>query len=572
MLKYSVARSMAVGFLTISSLVQGQIVRGTVIDSTRVFPARGVVVTAIDSSGRERSRILVDSVGRFRLILGPGTWHLRARQIGYRMQESPSFVLRQGEERILELSAPNRPIALPAVQIVETKTCVVDPHSVSTLDVLWEQVEASVHVAGAVAEDAAASARWVKYEQMSASEDTSRRLVHIEYVAGALRRVFTAVNERVLAKEGFVTQAADGVIVRAPDADLLLTPWFRATHCFRVTKTGKTGRGRIGLSFAPIRHSGNKIDVTGTLWFATASLALQQIDFEYIGLPVATIGPAPGGSVVFGELPDSTLFVRAWEIAFPKSFESTQRAESPELDRGRVSVLSQPQKTVKSWHYEGGAVYAWTRGAKTLFSDERRRLLIAVKGVDSLTKYTAKRMGLADLPPQTVHSSDTITYGFVPNGLLGVVLEQRLFNKNWHTDTISVELGDDRSLLLVEYPSIAVEVSRRCKHQRAGDRNFDLLLSLENAGGSTLAKKEIRVDWQDSFQIQRNGRTVSAHDHVVATRTDERGFAVACELPRDTKLRLTLIDRDRAGNQWYVRADTSETIVIKRLTHSFSPR
>ena len=241
------------------------------------------------------------------------------------MQESPSFVLRLGEERTLELSAPFRAIALPTVQIVETRTCASDARSASTLDALWEQVEASVQVAGAVAEDTTVRARWARYTQTGASDDLLRRLVHLEFSSGTSHRVFTAIDERVLAKEGFVTQAVDGVVVRAPDADLLVTPWFRATHCFRVSKSNNRRHPQIGLSFAPIHRPSNRVDVSGTLWFGTPALTLEQIDFEYVGLPMASAGRAPGGSVKFGLLPDSTLFVREWEVAFPMKFDGLWR-------------------------------------------------------------------------------------------------------------------------------------------------------------------------------------------------------------------------------------------------------
>ena len=480
------------------------------------------------------------------------------------MEESPGFVLRPGEERTLELSAPFRAIALPTVQIVETKACASDARSASTLDALWEQVEASVQVAGAVAEDTTVRARWAKYTQTGASDDLLRRLVHLEFSSGKSHRVFTAIDERVLAKEGFVTQAVDGVVVRAPDADLLVTPWFRTTHCFRVKKTENRRRPQIGLNFAPIHRPRDRVDVTGTLWFATPTLTLERIEFEYVGLPMASTGRVPGGRVVFGSLPDSTLFVREWEVAFPMKFDGPLVAESPELERGRVSVVGQRQLRVRDWHYEGGTVYGWTRGGKTLFSDERQRLLFAVRALDSASKEVAVGIGITDVPMQTVKAGETVTFGFVPNGTLSVVRQQHLFDEIWRTDTSAIELGDDRSPIQLEYPSIATEIFQRCGHRRPNDKHFDLLLKFETAIGRVSVKREVRVDWQDGFLIQRNGSTVSARDQVLMARLDAYGFAVGCDLPRETKLRITLVEGDLESSHGYVRAETAETVIVWR--------
>ena len=562
--KSSIARGVVIGLCTISSLTEGQIVRGTVIQPNGVAPVRTVVVTAVDSLGRERSRVLVDSLGRFRLALDAGTWRIRSRQIGYRMEESPGFVLRPGEERTLELSAPFRAIALPTVQIVEAKACASDARSASTLDALWEQVEASVQVAGAVAEDTTVRAQWAKYTQTGASDDLLRRLVHLEFNSGASRRVFTSVDERVLAKEGFVTQAVDGVVVRAPDADLLLTPWFRSTHCFRVKKSENKLRPQIGLSFAPIHRQWDRVDVTGTLWLSTPALRLERIEFEYVGLPLASIGRVPGGSVVFGSLPDSTLFVHEWEVVFPMQFEAPRMAESSELERGRVSVTGRRQLRVPDWHYEGGSVYGWTRGGKALFADERQRRVFAVKNLDSAANAVAFGIGIADVPMQTVKAGEMVTFGFVPNGMLPVVRQEHLFDDVWRTDTSAIELGDDRSPIQLEYPSIATEIFQRCGHRRPNDKHFDLLLKFETAIGRVSVKREVRVDWQDGFLIQRNGSTVSARDQVLVARLNAYGFAVGCDLPRETKLRITLVEGDLESSHGYVRAETAATVIVWR--------
>jgi hypothetical protein len=522
-----------------------------------------VVVSALDSLGSERVRTITDSDGRYRLELEPGIWRVRVRRIGFKMQESASILLRRGEERTLDLEAPTRTVILPTMVISERARCGKDQNVARALDVLWEWVEASVFVTSAVAYDANAVAAWVVTEQTGYPGDRTRRLVHLESLAGQSRRVFAARDEGVLASEGFVIQDSGGVLVRAPDADLFLTRSFRARHCFGVNSSGGQDEDLIGLTFAPDHPPDGKVDVSGTLWMSKSGHALRRIEFAYVGLPPVDGDIEPGGWVAFDVLPDSTLFVRSWEIATPERFEVRRQIVLPDLAASNLPVAPTTRQR-GLWHFVGGAVYAWSRGQRVLFGDNRGRVQLNIMEPDVTEDDATLAIGIADAPLRVVKSGETATIAFVPWGTIPVRREVRVFGERWSLDTIIVRIGDDRAPVRIAMPAVAVGVYRRCGHRRPSDRDFDLLLKVDHADAEAQVPQSIRAEWQDGFQIIRDGSQLSAQAKTVTVDVDGRGLALACALPRGRTVRLTLVEGDRSWSLGDVRADSTRSIVITR--------
>jgi hypothetical protein len=111
---------------------------------------------------------------------------------------------------------------------------------------------------------------------------------------------------------------SSGKVWFGPDATTLFADAFLATHCFHAARDPHDST-RIGLTFAPLR-SRHLPEISGTLWLARASFALQSLEYEYVNLPrqfrEARHGEA-GGTMRFARLPTGLWIVSSCDLRAP---------------------------------------------------------------------------------------------------------------------------------------------------------------------------------------------------------------------------------------------------------------
>ncbi|MDF1506320.1 carboxypeptidase-like regulatory domain-containing protein, partial [Roseisolibacter sp. H3M3-2] len=152
-------------------------------------------------------------------------------------------------------------------------------------------------------------------------------------------RPFVTLPAESLNAGGWVRQGDEGLDFFAPDASVLLSPLFAASHCFRAVRAAEGQDGLVGLAFEPVAQSRPRPDVRGTLWLDGASAELRHVDFEFVNVPAPDGGgpmtvprnAAPGGRAEFARTASGAWIVRRWHIRLPvlTRWRSNIGAESP---------------------------------------------------------------------------------------------------------------------------------------------------------------------------------------------------------------------------------------------------
>ncbi|HTI06607.1 MAG TPA: carboxypeptidase-like regulatory domain-containing protein [Gemmatimonadales bacterium] len=295
-----------------------QAVRGRLIDSVSRMPLPATLVTLIDEHGTERAQTVSDASGQY-LLTAPvaGSYHVRAKRIGFRPLVSPPLQVSGAEPRTYNAAIDPIPIALDEVVVAGDRQC--DVEAGASTAALWEEVRAAL-----------AAVAWTsrspvyRYDIVYFERDLSpggRQLGHDStwhYVGFQQVPVRSAPPES-LATTGYVITGESWKYF-GPDADALLSDAFLRTHCFE-TKIGKgETEGLVGLAFAPAR--GRKLpDIAGTLWLDRTSAELRHLEFKYTRLPEHVDAPQAGGRLEFMRVPTGAWIVRDWSLRMPLAKE-----------------------------------------------------------------------------------------------------------------------------------------------------------------------------------------------------------------------------------------------------------
>jgi hypothetical protein len=294
--------------------IEGQVVRGDVVDSMGSRPLSSVLVVLTDTTGRELARDLTDGMGRYLLRAGgPGTYRVRTLVVGYRRWESTAFTLNRGQSVERRIPLALVPIVLPSFTVEAERTCVLRPEEGAAAAALWEEVRKTLQVTQMTIDRRRYRFFTLEttreYDRLGALVDSST-----QPQLGFTALGFGSASAEELARQGFVRAALGGPIYYAPDARVLVSDAFLDKHCFRV---GRSSDGtRIGLRFEPVSR-GDLPDVRGTLWLDSATVELRSLEWKYTELSRWAREADPGGTMEFARLPNGAWFIREWELTAP---------------------------------------------------------------------------------------------------------------------------------------------------------------------------------------------------------------------------------------------------------------
>jgi hypothetical protein len=116
-----------------------------------------------------------------------------------------------------------------------------------------------------------------------------------------------------------------------PDAQVLLSEDFAATHCFSIVDADPTSPSRVGLRFAPVaRPRRGYAGIKGTLWLEREGYALDRVEFTYTPRQSDEhVDSLFGGWVRFQRRGSGQVVIRRWEIRTPVFvFREAARAAS----------------------------------------------------------------------------------------------------------------------------------------------------------------------------------------------------------------------------------------------------
>lgn len=302
----------AIAACTIGTPLSAQIITGRVADATTGSGLGAALVLAVSAEG-DTLQAMTRTDGTFGLGARPGTWRVSAARIGYAW---PSGVLATvpaaGSVRV-EITMEVRAIPLGSLATEGERRCQLVDAEGST-QTLWQEARKTLEaVAWAQAEPLT-----FRLVQREGPVDLAGRAItraSVDTLVGTGMRPFLTPPAAELHASGYI-QAGQGAgyAYYAPDAEVLLSDDFLATHCFSARPPEG---GRVGLSFRPVQER-DVPDVLGTLWLDAATGALLSTEFSYTSDPLGGNPAQLGGFLRFEQLPSGHWITAEWLLRTPR--------------------------------------------------------------------------------------------------------------------------------------------------------------------------------------------------------------------------------------------------------------
>ena len=514
------------------SAALGQQVELRVLEEATRVPVVGAIVRLLGDRGIVAQGLTSES-GRIALAAPrAGSYRLKVDRIGWSGMITEPFPLAAGESYRREILMTSNRTALPTLEVRGRSRCSREGQGGPLAAALWDEVGKAL-TANVMTQRQAAIHLHVR--GFIRELDRARRPLRQWVVASTLTQgqPFASLRPADLAAIGFVQEEShDSVTYAAPDAALILSDEFVATHCFKAIPGDSS---LVGLAFEPT--AGRKVpDVRGTLWVDRATSELRFLEYDYTGLPGILARADLGGRVEFRRIPSGEWIVSYW-------FVRTPALEALEV-RGAGNVLRSAARLTGYLELGGRAEIA----ADSLGSVDRALLMGIV--FDSIAGA-----GLAGAVVRVRGYPDSIVTDGTGQFQLAVQASGDQVVVVSHSKETLIHGGARRPALLslgdttrVEFAvaSLGALVRMLCGKMPRGRSG---IVGMAWEGNGKLADGlGVRISWIASSGGVR-----------VENRSIERdGLFSFCDLPPDRTLPIQLIDRMRAFREVPVKLEWGE--------------
>lgn len=283
------------------------------------IPVGGAIVALVDSLGLEPVRALSDSSGRFDLRAPrSGTYRLRVDAVGFARVISVPFELAPQERRAQRIHLVAATQRLTSLEIRARSRCDVKPAEGTQVALLWTEAQKSLQASLL----SAGRGPLLAYDQDLIDYDSAFRRVKASTRTSLAARAdegYSSASPRALRDLGYAQRLAGANVYFGPDARVLLSDDFAATHCFNIEDRDPTSGRRVGLRFSPIEApKRGYIGITGVLWLDRESFSLDRVEFTYRPRqsddhPDSTFG----GTARFARLANGQVIISRWELRTP---------------------------------------------------------------------------------------------------------------------------------------------------------------------------------------------------------------------------------------------------------------
>jgi hypothetical protein len=544
-----------------ASPVQGQEVRGVVVDATSGAPVEGGLIRLVGSDGEPLPPRLTGTGGSYRLPApAPGVYRVQIERIGYRQTLSDPVELGTGPPVELRLAIEMQPLALTGITVEGSQRCRVRQDIGQAAARVWEEARRALTATALTSEEEILRFRLVRWRReldpihlTVVTEERSER-------AGASANPIESLPAEDLQEHGYIRPNPEGGhLYFAPDARVLLSDAFMDDHCFTVEEGRRENEGLVGLGFQPV--PGRTVpDVEGVLWLDRETAELRHLELRHTRHPyeIQTTRNL-GARVEFEGLPNGAWIVRRWWIRMPimgmtrsrfldRNLESVQMLgvleEGAEISDIRIREQVVAQAT-------GGILRGMVMDSSAVGASEGiagvPRPLSQARVVLSGTSYAAE-----------TDASGSFELEGVPEGTYrAFILHPRLDSLGMNSPAVEVPVGPDREaevhLALPSAPSI---LALHCP-DREPEAGAVVGQVLDHHGNPARGAR-VEVSWSQYQLPGQQGRSPESDLREwmqgIALPLDTRGRFRLCDVPSEMILRLQAVwiedeDLERRINQ-----------------------
>jgi len=339
--------------------VAAQGVRGVIVTRDTVAVS-GAVVALIDSLGSIGATVLSDEFGRFD-VRAPrrGEWRVRVEAVGFARVLSLPMTLATAEtqERVIHLVDATR--RLGAVEVRDRNACDIRPAEGSQVALLWDEARKSLEAAALSADRSTLLAfdfDEIEYDSTLTRVRSASRMT----IAGRAEQGFRSDAPKALRELGYARRIDTTSTYLGPDARVLLSAEFAATHCFRLVDDDPTSVRRVGLAFAPVTVPTSKLEVAGVLWIDRETFVLDRVEFRYVPTLSADHPDSTfGGRVQFRRLASGHVIVSQWVLRMPLYAEASDQRLARAGQTSQMLVRPERRERIAGLKVARGAVRAF---------------------------------------------------------------------------------------------------------------------------------------------------------------------------------------------------------------------
>jgi len=300
---------------------RAQVLEGVVVDSATQAPVTAVLVSLSDADNRSLQRFLVDADGFFRFIVpGPGRYSLRAERLGLSTRTLAGLDVGPDDTVTVRIPLAHRAIVIEGIRATGSRRCELSTELGAATHLAWEEARKVLNAASFT--DAEGLYTYDLEKHVRELEPGSLRVRNETRVhkRTTTRQPFESRPVELLVDGGWVLEEPAGNRYFAPDADVLLSDDFLATHCLQLRAADASRPDLLGLEFRPVRDGSGGPDIEGVLWLSRETGGIEWLEFRYLDLPGLLNehrSDQIGGRVDFRGLPNGSWIVSNWHIRMP---------------------------------------------------------------------------------------------------------------------------------------------------------------------------------------------------------------------------------------------------------------
>ncbi len=534
-----------------TAVANAQTVRGRLVSADSTRPISGAIVLLRDSSNIDVARTLSADNGSFTLKLpSRGTYRIRALLNGFQPGDyGPNRLGAPDDTTALLLSIADARISLAAIRIAGRRDCGARDKGGSPALVIWEEARKALLATVLTRTDVHPLVTLANYERVYDPRTEKLRSQTVQLQRISSTRPYTSpLPPDEYAAKGYVESDASGVTYRAPDADVLLSDSFAATHCFRVTALPDTTR--LGLAFQPTKQRDGVIDVSGTLIIDRSTSELRSLDFRYAGLSDAATSMNPGGHMDFVRLHTGAWVIASWELNAPRII-SVQSTRERIAGMTSLSPRSERDSIADNWKIGGEVLRVSVAGAEVWHGSPAR---VAARIVDGGDGQPIPNASVTLSGANYVTSTDS--HGdFAINDILrgSYTLEAhspalRALGVDIPT-VVAINLTDTTTAApTVRMLSMRAAIDRICRtgETPAGDTAAVIQGIVKSPGNQPVAGAIVVARWLDHAFVTASD--ASAREQTLSTTTASNGLYRLCGVPVDRTLHIVAThDHERSA-------------------------